>query len=104
MGLTFPIYCIYNNYVEIEFDPAKREWTLRERGLDFARAARIFENFALTDEDEREDYGEDRFVTLGVLDDEIVVCVWTSRDEARRIISLRKAEKYEREIYNLYRR
>jgi uncharacterized DUF497 family protein len=90
--------------VEIEFDPEKREWTLRVRRMDFAKAGLIFENFALTDEDEREEYGEDRFMTLGVLEGEIVVCVWTLRGEARRIISLRKAEKYEREVYNLYRR
>ena len=60
--------------------------------MDFAKAERIFENFALTDEDEREDYGEDRFVTLDVLDDETVVCVWTSRGETRRIISLRNGQ------------
>lgn len=101
--MTFPIYRIYNNYVQIEYDPAKRDWTLRERGLDFAKAGGIFERYALTQEDEREDYGEDRYLTLGVLGDEVVVCVWTQRGEARRIISLRKADKDEREVYNLYR-
>lgn len=89
--------------MEIEFDPAKREWTLRERGLDLAKAGRIFDRFEITDEDEREDYGEDRFVTLGLLDDTIVVCGWTQRRDARRIISLRKADKDEREVYNLHR-
>jgi uncharacterized DUF497 family protein len=89
--------------VKIEFDPAKREWTLRERGLDFAKAGEIFERYALTHEDLRGEYEEDRFLTLGVLDREVVVCVWTLRDETRRIISLRKAEKHERETYNLYR-
>jgi uncharacterized protein len=89
--------------VEIEFDPAKRDWTLRERGLDFAKAERIFEALALTFDDSREDYGEDRFLTYGLMDEVIVACVWTVRGERRRIISLRKAEKDEREIYNLYR-
>jgi uncharacterized DUF497 family protein len=89
--------------VKIEFDPEKREWTLRERGLDLAKAGRIFDRFEMTDEDEREDYGEDRFLTLGLLDDTIVVCVWTQRHDARRIISLRKANKDEREVYNLHR-
>jgi hypothetical protein len=46
--------------VKIEFDPAKREWTLRERSLDFARAGDIFDQFVLTEEDKREDYGEYR--------------------------------------------
>ena len=87
--------------MKIEFDPAKREWTLRERGLDLATAGKIFDDFRLTHADEREDYGEVRFVTLGVLDGETVVCVWTQRGEARRIISLRKARKDERDTYNL---
>ena len=102
-SLTFRNYRIYNNYVKIEFDPAKREWTLRERGLDFAKAAQIFEAFNLTFDDGREDYEEDRFLTYGLLDEGIVACVWTVRGIRRRIISLRKAEKDEREIYNLYR-
>jgi hypothetical protein len=91
--LTFRIYRIYNNYVKIEFDPAKREWTLRERGLDLAKADRIFDDFRLTDEDQREDYGEVRFVTLGALAGAIVVCVCTQRGEARRIISFGKHGK-----------
>ena len=89
--------------MKIEFDEAKREWTLRERGLDFAKAGEIFDTYALTQEDLREDYGEDRYLTLGVLDGQVVICVWTQRGDARRIISLRKAEKDEREAYNLYR-
>jgi hypothetical protein len=89
--------------VKIEFDDAKREWTLRERGLDFARAGDIFEQFILTKEDKREDYGERRFLTYGILDDQIVACVWTLRGDARRMISLRKADRYEREIYDFYR-
>lgn len=101
--MTFPIYRIYNNYVKIEFDPAKREWTLRMRGLDLAGAGRIFEHFRLTEEDQREDYGEVRFATLGLLDGEVVVCVWTQRGEARRIISLRKARRNERNTYNASR-
>jgi uncharacterized protein len=101
--LTFLIFRIYNNYVEIEYDPAKRDWTLRERGLDFAKAERIFRAFILTFDDNRDDYGEDRFLTYGLLDGVIVACVWTFRGDRRRIISLRKAEKDEREIYNLYR-
>lgn len=89
--------------MKIEFDPVKREWTFRQRGLDLAKAGRIFDKFEMTEEDEREDYGEDRFLTLGLLDETIVVCVWTQRRDARRIISLRKADKDEREVYNLYR-
>jgi uncharacterized protein len=89
--------------VKIEFDREKRERTLRMRGLDLAEAGRIFNDLRLTHEDVRADYGEDRFVTLGVLDGEVVVCVWTQRGEARRIISLRKARRNERNTYNTHR-
>jgi uncharacterized protein len=89
--------------VEFEYDDAKREWTLRERGLDFAKAERIFTGFNLTFEDEREDYGEERYLTYGLLNNVIVACVWTIRGNRRRIISLRKAKKDEREIYNFSR-
>lgn len=89
--------------MKIEFDPVKREWTLRMRGLDLAKAGGIFAEFTLTDEDQREDYGEVRFVTYGILYGEVVACVWTQREDVRRIISLRKARKNEREIYSLSR-
>jgi hypothetical protein len=87
--------------VKIEFDAAKRERTLRERGLDFAEAEVIFSRYTLTLEDRRQDYGEDRFITYGILDAAVVACVWTQRGDARRIISLRKAKKNERAIYSL---
>src|SRR3546814_20459529 len=66
------------------------------RGLEFADAGRVFAGPVGTWRDERADYGEPRFITLGVLDGRSVVLVWTPRGEARRIISMRKAN--EREI------
>ena len=89
--------------MEIEYDPDKEERNRVRHGLGFAGAEAIFENFRIDDEDDREDYGETRFVTLGRIGRRVVVCVWTPRDERARIISLRKAEKDEREIYTLYR-
>ena len=83
----------------IEFDPAKRERTLQERGLDFARAAEVFAGTHYTDIDTREDYGEVRFVTVGRLDGRMVVMAWTPRGEARRIISMRKANEREENHY-----
>lgn len=82
--------------MEIEFDSAKRDATLSERGLDFADAARVFAGPVLTWPDVRKPYGEDRFITVGRLDQRLVVIVWTPRGTARRIISMRKAN--EREI------
>lgn len=82
--------------MQIEFDPIKREKTMAERGLDFARAGEVFAGPSVTSEDARLDYREPRFVTVGVLDARMVVLVWTPRGKARRIISMRKAN--EREI------
>jgi uncharacterized DUF497 family protein len=78
--------------VRITYDPAKREWTLRERGLDFADAAEVFAGRVVTVADMRRDYDEDRYVTFGNLRGRLVVLVWTPRgEEERRIISMRKA-------------
>lgn len=63
----------------IEFDTAKRDKTLLERGLDFARAAEIFSERHFTAEDAREDYSEPRYITVGNLDDRLIVMVWTPR-------------------------
>ena len=64
-----------------------------------ARAADVFAGPTLTVEDDRPDYGEVRFITIGFLDDTMVVLVWTPRDDARRIISMRKANERERRLY-----
>ena len=62
--------------MQIEFDLDKREKTLTERGLDFARADEVFAGESVTTEDARFDYGETRFITAGVLDSRMVVVVW----------------------------
>ena len=83
----------------IEFDPAKRTDTLQSRGLDMARAGEVFAGATLTVEDDRRDYGEDRFITIGFLDGAMVVLVWTPRGGAHRVISMRKANERERALY-----
>lgn len=85
--------------MDIEYPPAKRDETLAERGVDMARAAEIFGSTTLTVEDDREDYGETRLITIGFLDSRMVVMVWTQRGSARRIISLRKANEREQKAY-----
>lgn len=89
--------------MEIEFDPDKEARNRVRHQMGFGGAEAIFEGFRIDDEDDSEDYGETRFVTLGRMGKQVVVCVWTLRGDRARIISLRKAEKDEREIYNLYR-
>ena len=53
----------------------------------------------MTFEDRRFDYGEQRFITLGLLNGEVVVVVTAETDEEIRVISMRKAEQNEQEIY-----
>lgn len=58
-----------------------------------ARAAEVFAGATLTVEDDRQEYGESRFITIGFLDGAMVVLVWTARGDASRIISMRKANE-----------
>ncbi|MCY4399783.1 MAG: BrnT family toxin [Gemmatimonadetes bacterium] len=85
--------------MRIEFDEAKRAATLKARGLDMARASLVFAGATLAVEDDRQDYGEVRYITIGFLDEAMVVIVWTRRDTAHRIISMRKANERERRLY-----
>lgn len=83
----------------IEFDRQKRQLTLANRGLDMATAGQVFAGPTLTVVDDRVDYGEARFITIGLLDARMVVLVWTPRGGARRIISMRKANDREQALY-----
>ena len=83
----------------VAFDEAKRARTLTERGLDMARADEVFDGASLTVEDDRMEYGEPRYITIGFLDERMVVLVWTPRGDVHRIISMRKANDREKAIY-----
>jgi hypothetical protein len=82
------------------WDEAKRQATLHERGLDFADAELVFAGRALTLPDERQDYGELRYITAGWLRGRFVMLIWTPRDQGRRIISMRHAHADEEEYYS----
>jgi uncharacterized protein len=85
--------------MELSFDETKRQRTLSERGLDFAQAEELFSGLEFTFPDDRNDYGEERYNTFGLLGDRLVVVVWTIRDDTRRIISMRKANEREKARY-----
>jgi hypothetical protein len=85
--------------IRTAFDPAKRDLTLKHRGLDFARAGEVFAGLTATVADERFDYGETRFISAGYLDRRLVIVVWTQRDEARHIISMRHCHAKEEKIW-----
>ena len=81
--------------MRITCDPSKRQGTLAERGLDMRRAKEVFAGIHFTRADDRFDYGEPRSVTVGMLDSQLVVFVWTPRGSARRIISMRHCHERE---------
>ena len=81
--------------MEISFDPDKRLKALRERGLDFADAVRVFDGREITLLDDRHDYPELRFQTYGLLDDRLVMFAWTPTDSGIRVISMRKCNDRE---------
>ena len=85
--------------MKIEFDPEKRAQTLIHRGLDMAEAGFVFDASTITFEDRRNDYGEVRYITIGMLEKRMVYIAWTPRDGAHRIISMRKANDREQEKY-----
>jgi uncharacterized DUF497 family protein len=81
------------------YDPAKREWTLLRRGLDFEEAQAVFAGPHFDFEDERTDYGERRVCTIGFLRRRMVMVVWTPRGRTRHIISMRKCNAREQKKY-----
>jgi uncharacterized protein len=79
----------------ISFDPAKRLWTLQQRGLDFLDAETVFAGPTIEVPDRRRDYGEVRIVCVGWLRGRAVIVVYTERNGIRHIISMRKANERE---------
>ena len=78
---------------------SKRQVTLQRRGLDFAQAEQVFVGPTFTFEDDREEYGEQRWVTLGLLNGIVLVIVHTENVDEIRVISMRKAEKDEQRLF-----
>jgi len=85
--------------MKIVWDEAKRRTNLRKHGFDFADAAEVFSGITCTIEDSRFGYGEQRFVTLGLVRDTVVVIAHTETPHEIRIISMRKATRNEQTLY-----
>lgn len=85
----------------IGYDPAKRDMVLAERGLDLERSGEVFAGFHLSRGDPSHSTDdEDRWITVGMLDDVVVIVVWTDRGGLRRIITMWKANGKERAAYH----
>jgi hypothetical protein len=90
----------YDFAVEFEWHPAKAASNLRDHRISFPYAARVFLDPHRQEQlDSREEYGEERWVVLGRVDEWILVVVYTLRGSNIRLISARKAECNEYEIY-----
>jgi uncharacterized protein len=81
--------------MELEFDRAKSQRNVRERGLSFERARELLEGDPIVIEDTRRDYRERRLIAYGSIEDRLHACVFTMRGAAFRIISLRRANRRE---------
>lgn len=81
------------------WDDAKQRANLAKHGLDFADARWVFAGPTFTRPDTRFAYAEARFSTVGLLGVELVVIAHTETNDTIHIISMRKAERNEREYY-----
>ena len=81
--------------MEFEWDENKRLANIRKHRIDFIDVEAVFEGDTVTVEDDRFDYGEQRFITFGLLEGRVIAVVHTERDNLIRIISARKATKNE---------
>jgi uncharacterized DUF497 family protein len=85
--------------MEFEWDEAKRITNLDKHSIDFIDVPDMFDGDILTVEDDRYSYGEQRFVTFGLLQGRVIAVVHTDRGESIRIISARKATRNEQRTY-----
>jgi uncharacterized protein len=81
--------------VQFTWNEAKRKANILNHGLDFVDAQEVFAGPTVTFEDDRFDYGEQRFVSLGLLRGFIVSIVHTETEHEIHIISFRKATRRE---------
>jgi uncharacterized DUF497 family protein len=85
--------------MQFDWDEAKRKANLRDHGIDFACIDAVFEGETVTVVDDRFDYGEQRFVTFGILEGRVLAIAHTETDKLIRIISARKATRNEEKSY-----
>ena len=87
--------------MRVEFDPAKDDINRAKHGVSLQAATRFDWDTALEREDDRFDYGEARFVAIGLIDARLYVMIFAegSDEDTVRVISLRPAEKHEARFY-----
>ena len=72
--------------MDFEWNEKKRKLNIKKHGIDFINAPAIFDSYTLTIEDNRFEYGEERFITFGILMGRVVVVAHTENGNSIRII------------------
>ena len=87
--------------MEFIWNEKKNRQNIKKHGFDFADAWQVFDKVLLTSLDDSQDYGEERWIGIGMLNNgTVVLIVFVEEDnDTLRIISLRKASKNEQEIF-----
>ncbi len=86
--------------LEFEWDDSKAAENIRKHGVSFVQAVLAFQDlFAVEWTDTREEYGEERIILLGASQEQILTVVYTERSGRMRIISARRATRYEKDLY-----
>jgi uncharacterized protein len=86
--------------MKFTWNKQKNKANVEKHGLDFADAYKVFESPMLVKLDDREEYGEDRWIGIGLMDLRVVVIVFAEPEEnTLRVISFRKATTDERRRY-----
>ena len=83
--------------MKYEWNEAKNAVNIEKHGIDFNNAHELFEGNRLVFPDDRKDYGESRFLTVGYIENRMMIAAYTQRSPGTiRIISLRKANSREK--------
>jgi len=85
--------------IKIAYDPAKNKLNITKHGVAFEEIEFFDWSTAFIYEDKREDYGEERRIAPGFIHQRLHVLIYTTRKQALRVISLRKANERERRVY-----
>jgi hypothetical protein len=85
--------------VDFQWDAAKRERNKAERGLPFSLAVELFQGVVIDVMSAQQNHGEVRRIAVGMTRAMTLVCVYADRGGTRRVISLRPANRRERDAY-----
>ncbi|MFP4671498.1 MAG: BrnT family toxin [Desulfohalobiaceae bacterium] len=88
--------------MHFEWDDNKRASNLEKHGIDFQDAVKFFDSDVICFEDNRQNYGEQRYIAIGKVEGRLIVTAYTYRNRNIRILSMRKANARERRFYARY--